>query len=182
VIVNPAVANLTKEQVSDLFLGEVKVFKPLDLPSSAPAKAEFYQKVSGHDPSQVKATWSRLLFTGPGPAVQGVPRCCGCQKSRGCRSEGRGAHREVRRGRLGEGHSRVAVMDDKGVHGEGIPCQNGRHFFSGHLRRYAGRFGTRHVRLRSTVRVLLASSTQGRVTWSKEHEIVARTQTGAPPN
>ena len=27
-------------------------------------KAIFYQKVSGHDLSQVKATWSRLIFTG----------------------------------------------------------------------------------------------------------------------
>ena len=64
VIVNPAAANLTKEQVSDLFLGKIKIYKPLDLPNSAPAKAEFYQKVSGHDLSQVKATWARLLFTG----------------------------------------------------------------------------------------------------------------------
>lgn len=64
VIVNPAAANLTKEQVSDLFLGKIKIYKPLDLPASAPEKAEFYQKVSGHDLSQVKATWSRLLFTG----------------------------------------------------------------------------------------------------------------------
>jgi ABC-type phosphate transport system substrate-binding protein len=64
VIVNPAGANLTKEQVSDLFLGKIKIGKPLDLPSSTPVKSEFYEKVTGHDLSQVKATWSRLLFTG----------------------------------------------------------------------------------------------------------------------
>lgn len=73
VIGNPAVANLTKEQVSDLFLGKIKIYKPVDLPNTAPAKAEFYQKVSGHDLSQVKATWSRLLFTGQGQPPKELP-------------------------------------------------------------------------------------------------------------
>jgi hypothetical protein len=49
VIVNPAAANLIKDQVSELFLGKIKIYKPLDLPNSTPTKAEFYQKVSGHD-------------------------------------------------------------------------------------------------------------------------------------
>jgi hypothetical protein len=32
----------------------------------APVKAAFYQKVSGRDLTQVKATWARLVFTGRG--------------------------------------------------------------------------------------------------------------------
>jgi len=64
VIGNPASAQLTKEQVADLFLGKSQGMKLLDQPASAPIKAAFYQQVSGHDLSQVKATWSRLIFTG----------------------------------------------------------------------------------------------------------------------
>ena len=64
VIGNPASAPLTKEQVADLFLGKSQGMKLIDQPASAPIKAAFYQQVSGHDLSQVKATWSRLIFTG----------------------------------------------------------------------------------------------------------------------
>jgi ABC-type phosphate transport system substrate-binding protein len=73
VIVNPAAAGLSKEQVSDLYLGKMKIYKPLDLPGSTPVKAEFYQKVTGHDLSQVKATWSRLLFTGQARPPKELP-------------------------------------------------------------------------------------------------------------
>lgn len=81
VIVNPAAANLTKEQVSDLFLGKIKIYKPLDLPNSAALKAEFYQKVSGHDLSQVKATWSRLLFTGQAQPPKELPDAAAVKKA-----------------------------------------------------------------------------------------------------
>jgi len=65
VIGNPASATpLTKEQVADLFLGKSPGMKLIDQPAAAPIKAAFYQQVSGHDLSQVKATWSRLIFTG----------------------------------------------------------------------------------------------------------------------
>jgi ABC-type phosphate transport system substrate-binding protein len=81
VIVNPAAAKLTKDQVSDLFLGKIKIYKPVDLPASAPAKAEFYQKVSGHDLSQVKATWSRLLFTGQAQPPKELPDAAAVKKA-----------------------------------------------------------------------------------------------------
>jgi ABC-type phosphate transport system substrate-binding protein len=81
VIVNPAAANLTKEQVSDLFLGKIKIYKPLDLPGSTPMKAEFYQKISGHDLSQVKATWSRLLFTGQAQPPRELPDAAAVKKA-----------------------------------------------------------------------------------------------------
>ena len=68
VIVNPAAPSLTKEQVADLFLGKNQGMKLLDQPNSAPVKAVFYQKVSGHDLSQDKATWARLIFTGKAQA------------------------------------------------------------------------------------------------------------------
>jgi ABC-type phosphate transport system substrate-binding protein len=64
VIGNPAAGPLTKEQVADLYLGKSQGAKLVDQPNSAPVKAAFYQKATGHDLSQVKATWSRLIFTG----------------------------------------------------------------------------------------------------------------------
>jgi ABC-type phosphate transport system substrate-binding protein len=81
VIGNSAAPSLTKDQVSDLFLGKSKSFKPLDLPSSSPAKAVFYQKVSGHDLSQVKATWSRLLFTGQAQPPKELPDAAAVKKA-----------------------------------------------------------------------------------------------------
>jgi len=81
VIVNPAAAGLTKDQVSDLFLGKITIYKPLDLPASAPAKAEFYQKVAGHDLSQVKATWARLLFTGKAQPPKELPDAAAVKKA-----------------------------------------------------------------------------------------------------
>lgn len=64
VIGNSAAQPLTKEQLSDLFLGKSQGMKLLDQPNSALVKTAFYQKLTGHDLSQVKATWSRLIFTG----------------------------------------------------------------------------------------------------------------------
>ena len=64
VIGNTAAGPLTKEQVADLYLGKSQGAKLVDQPNSAPVKAAFYAKATGHDLSQVKATWSRLIFTG----------------------------------------------------------------------------------------------------------------------
>jgi hypothetical protein len=81
VIGNPAAQTLTKEQVADLFLGKNQGMKLLDLPSSAPAKAAFYEKVSGHDLSQVKATWARLIFTGKAQAPKELPDAAAVKKA-----------------------------------------------------------------------------------------------------
>jgi ABC-type phosphate transport system substrate-binding protein len=81
VIGNPAAQSLTKDQVADLFLGKNQGMKLLDLPSSAPEKATFYQKVSGHDLSQVKATWARLIFTGKAQAPKEVADATAVKKA-----------------------------------------------------------------------------------------------------
>ena len=65
---NSSAQSLSKEQLADLFLGKSQGMKLLDQPNSAPIKATFYQKLTGHDLSQVKATWSRLIFTGKAQA------------------------------------------------------------------------------------------------------------------
>lgn len=66
VIVNPksAAANMTAEQVANVYLGKDTSFAPVDLPESAAAREEFYKKVAGKDSAQVKAIWARLIFTG----------------------------------------------------------------------------------------------------------------------
>jgi ABC-type phosphate transport system substrate-binding protein len=81
VIANPSAPTLTKEQIADLFLGKNQGMKLLDQPNSAPVKAVFYQKVSGHDLSQVKATWARLIFTGKAQAPKEVTDAAAVKKA-----------------------------------------------------------------------------------------------------
>ncbi len=66
VVANPkaAEASMTKDQVAQFFLGKSSAMSPVDQPESAPVRAEFYKKVTDKDASQVKALWSKLVFTG----------------------------------------------------------------------------------------------------------------------
>jgi ABC-type phosphate transport system substrate-binding protein len=74
VIVNPkgATAQMTEDQVSAIFLGKTQalpgggVAQPVDLPESAPLRDQFYSKVAGRTAMQVKATWSKLVFSDKG--------------------------------------------------------------------------------------------------------------------
>ncbi|GLQ96376.1 phosphate ABC transporter substrate-binding protein [Dyella mobilis] len=62
--------SMSKDQVSELYLGKSSAFpgggsaKLYDLPESNPVREQFYQKLSGKSASQVKAVWSRLIFSG----------------------------------------------------------------------------------------------------------------------
>jgi ABC-type phosphate transport system substrate-binding protein len=66
VVVNPKnpAGSMTPEQVANVFLGKDTRLKPVENPMGAPGKSEFYQKVLNKDVTQVKAIWSRLIFTG----------------------------------------------------------------------------------------------------------------------
>lgn len=64
---NPATA-MTAAQASQFFLGKSPMFTPVDLPENSPLRAEFYKKVADKDLSEVKAIWSKLVFTGKGTA------------------------------------------------------------------------------------------------------------------
>ena len=66
VVVNPKSAGgaMTEEQVAQFFLGKSTAMTPIDQPESAPIRAEFYKKVTDKEPSQAKALWSKLVFTG----------------------------------------------------------------------------------------------------------------------
>jgi ABC-type phosphate transport system substrate-binding protein len=66
VVVNPKAAesSMSKDQVAQFFLGKSSAMTPVDQPESAPIRGEFYKKVTDKDASQVKALWSKLVFTG----------------------------------------------------------------------------------------------------------------------
>ncbi len=74
VIVNPksATASMTADQVAGIFLGKTNTLPsgataaPADLPESAAARDAFYSKVTGKQSAQVKAAWSRIVFSGKG--------------------------------------------------------------------------------------------------------------------
>lgn len=60
---NPA-TRMFSEQAAQFFLGKSTMFTPVDQAESAPIRADFYHKVADKDPAQVKAIWSKLVFTG----------------------------------------------------------------------------------------------------------------------
>ncbi|MES2257025.1 MAG: hypothetical protein V4724_00830 [Pseudomonadota bacterium] len=60
---NPA-TRMFSEQAAQFFLGKSTMFTPIDQAEGSPIRAEFYHKVAEKDPAQVKAIWSKLVFTG----------------------------------------------------------------------------------------------------------------------
>lgn len=66
------VAGLNASQVADIFLGKTNRFPdgtlavPVDLPEESPSRERFYAEYAGKSPAQVKAHWSKIIFTGRG--------------------------------------------------------------------------------------------------------------------
>ena len=75
---NPVTA-LSRSEVSNIFLGKTSRFPdgtaavPIDQPEGSAVRAEFYLSVSNRQPADIKAYWSKMIFTGRGqpPAVAG---------------------------------------------------------------------------------------------------------------
>ena len=69
---------LNNDQVSAIFLGTVKTFPngekaiPIDQTAGSPAYGHFYSLVAGRSEAQIKAYWSRMVFTGKGAPPQEV--------------------------------------------------------------------------------------------------------------
>lgn len=79
VIANKATADMTKEQVSDVFMGKASSLPggaaaaPYDLPESNALREEFYSKLTGKSAAQVKSYWAKMSFTGKGtPPKEGA--------------------------------------------------------------------------------------------------------------
>ena len=70
VIVNPKnpATRMFSEQAGQFFIGKSNQFTPVEHNEGAALRAEFHQKVLGKEPAQVKAIWSKLVFTGKGQA------------------------------------------------------------------------------------------------------------------
>ena len=64
VIVHPSATPLNKEQVADVFLGRAPRAIPLDQMHDAPIRELFYRRATDRDLAQVRAVWSRVIFTG----------------------------------------------------------------------------------------------------------------------
>ena len=67
-----SVTALRANQISDIFLGKSNRFPggsqavPIDLAEGSAARDEFYLKIAGKSPAQMKAHWSKIIFTGRG--------------------------------------------------------------------------------------------------------------------
>lgn len=68
VIMGPGGAPVSKDQLANIYLGRSFDLKPVDLPEASPLREQFYKKATDRDQSQIKATWSRIVFTGKGQA------------------------------------------------------------------------------------------------------------------
>lgn len=70
VIVNPKnpATRMLNDQAAQFFVGKSSVFTPVEFSEGNPLRAEFHNKVLQKDSAQVKAIWSKLVFTGKGTA------------------------------------------------------------------------------------------------------------------
>ena len=77
---------LSPEQAAALFLGKtdqlpgVGVALLLDQPEANPVRDLFYSKVAGKSGSQVKAAWSRLIFSGKATPPKEIPNSVDVKK------------------------------------------------------------------------------------------------------
>ncbi|HSH41794.1 MAG TPA: hypothetical protein VK973_06680 [Arenicellales bacterium] len=69
---------LNAAQLADIYLGRLSHLpngtpvEPIDQKERSPAHDEFYRKFLGQSPAQIKAHWSRLIFTGRGRPPRAV--------------------------------------------------------------------------------------------------------------
>jgi ABC-type phosphate transport system substrate-binding protein len=66
VIVHPSfdASDIDRQTLSRIFLGSARQLTPYDQPASSAIRARFYQLATGRSAEQVKATWSKLVFSG----------------------------------------------------------------------------------------------------------------------
>jgi ABC-type phosphate transport system substrate-binding protein len=68
---NP-VSTLSKSQVADIFMGRTLLFPngrkviPIDQAEGSSAREMFYLNFASKTPAQIKAFWSKIIFTGQG--------------------------------------------------------------------------------------------------------------------
>jgi len=65
-------STMTADQISQIYLGKSSQMKPVDS-GDGPIRSQFYAKVAGKDEAQVKAIWSKLVFTGKATPPKELP-------------------------------------------------------------------------------------------------------------
>ncbi len=86
VITNKASPDLTKEQVSDIYMGKLSTLPggvaavPHDLPESSAVREEYYSKLTGKSAAQVKSYWAKMSFTGKGIPPKEAPNSADMKK------------------------------------------------------------------------------------------------------
>lgn len=74
-----AITELSKAQVSEIFLGRVSRFPngtlavPIDQEEGSKVRDEFYFAYTGKSPAQLKAHWAKVVFTGRGQPPKSAP-------------------------------------------------------------------------------------------------------------
>jgi hypothetical protein len=81
VIGHPSAAALSKSQVEDIFLGKNLASTPVDLAEGSPVRDQFYSNATGRDAAQVKATWSRIAFSGKGQPPKALADAAAVKKA-----------------------------------------------------------------------------------------------------
>ena len=88
-IVNPKnpLSALGAEQAMGIFLAKTGEFPggggqavPIDQSEGVAVRDEFYQKAGNRDAAQIKAYWSRIVFTGKGQPPKAVPNSAEVKK------------------------------------------------------------------------------------------------------
>jgi len=88
VVVSPrsALVALSSNQITDIFLGKTSRFPngqhavPVDLAEGSAERNEFYRKFADKTPAQIKAHWSKIIFTGRGQPPKEVLHDQGVKK------------------------------------------------------------------------------------------------------
>ncbi len=81
VIANESVPvdSIDSSQATQIFLKQIKTWpngqpiQPIDIREGSPLRAEFYGRVTGRSPGQLRAYWARQAFTGMGFPPREVP-------------------------------------------------------------------------------------------------------------
>jgi ABC-type phosphate transport system substrate-binding protein len=72
---------MTNEQAAQFFLGRSTAMTPVDQSESSPVRAEFYKKLADKEASQVKAIWTKIVFTGKGTLPKDYPNSAEVKKA-----------------------------------------------------------------------------------------------------
>ena len=74
-----AVSTLNRDQLTDIFLGKTARFPdgapavPIDQAEGSSSRDEFYSTFANKSPAQMKAHWTKIIFTGRGQPPKSVP-------------------------------------------------------------------------------------------------------------